>query len=181
MSESRQVAPLHNAIEIPLTQNKVALIDVADWELISQFKWCAAKEGTSNHWVAIADIGNKRYVKMHRLIMEAKEGDEVDHENRDSLDNRRSNLRLVTEAWQQNANKEKRSSKTSSIYKGVCWDSSRGRWTAYIDKNRRRKFLGRFTNQIDAAKAYNEAAIEMFGEFALLNEVSDENSSSAIT
>jgi hypothetical protein len=156
-------------IEIPLTQGKVALIDENDWELISQFKWCAAREG-SGHWVAIADVGNKRYVKMHRLILGAKEGDEVDHINRDSLDNRRENLRLVTEAWQQNANKDKRAN-TSSIYKGVCWDAGRGRWTAYIDKDRRRKFLGRFKSEAEAALAYNEKAAEWFGEYAVLNEV----------
>jgi hypothetical protein len=97
----------------------------------------------------------------------------VDHEDGNGLNNQRHNLRDATQ--QENTrNRSKMVPPTSSQYKGVCWDKERNKWVAHIDigEGRKRK-LGRFTVERDAAVAYNKAAIEIFGEYALVNEIGD--------
>jgi hypothetical protein len=91
----------------------------------------------------------------------------IDHINGDKLDNRIENLREATKA--QN-NRNVGSKGGSSKYCGVAWCKSKNKWEAYITFNRKKKHLGRYSEEIDAAMAYNKAAIEMFGEFAKLNE-----------
>ena len=98
-----------------------------------------------------------------------------DHINRNRLDNRRANLRLCTYA-QSARNVSKQAShngrKCSSKYKGVTLRKKSGLWMARIDKDYEQYHLGYFENEEDAARAYNEAAIELHGEFASLNEIS---------
>lgn len=59
---------------------------------------------------------------------------------------------------------------TSSIYKGVIWDEQRGKWRSRIEINGKRKHLGYFESEVDAADAYDKAAVELFGSFAKLNK-----------
>lgn len=92
----------------------------------------------------------------------------VDHRNHDGLDNRRANLRVGTQA-DNNANQRKRSRPTSSRYKGVYWSNTYGVWIAEIKGPVGRKHLGRFEDETEAAKVYDDAALELFGEFAHLN------------
>jgi len=90
----------------------------------------------------------------------------IDHENRNKLDNRKVNLRWAT--FTQNfANKEKTTGK--SHYKGVCWDERRQKWRATIKVHGEQIWLGYFLVEEDAAHAYNNAALEYFGEFARIN------------
>lgn len=109
---------------------------------------------------------------LHKIVMERKLGApldaglEPDHRNRDRLDNRRENLRPATRS-QNAANSAKKG--TSSVFRGVCWDKARERWTAGIKVDYRRRNLGRFDNEVDAALAHDAAAFTAFGEFAVLN------------
>jgi HNH endonuclease len=93
---------------------------------------------------------------------------EIDHINGDCLDNRRENLRKATRS-QNMANQPKIGGTWSSHYKGVTWFKQRQKWRAQIKIEGRNHHLGLFINEDDAAKAYDEAAFQAFGEFAHLN------------
>ena len=100
-------------------------------------------------------------------ILDGKKGFVIDHIDRNIHNNQLKNLRLVT--GQQNVVNSKLSSVNSSGYKGVSWHRATRRWAATIGYNYKTLHLGLFRNKIDAAKAYNEKAFELFGEFAALN------------
>ncbi len=103
---------------------------------------------------------------MHNLIMCPPEGLYVDHINGNGLDNRRSNLRIVTK--QQNTFNSAHKGGTSK-YKGVCLEKESGMWKAYITKDGKKKSIGRFALEDDAARAYDNEAISLFREHAKLN------------
>ncbi len=159
--------------EIALTRGYVAIVDEADLELVGSHKWSAHSSGYA------VRMESGRMVYMHRLIMNATGAVYVDHINGDVRDNRRSNLRLCSgNQSAMNRGKVKRS--TSSRYKGVWYQSKTMRWHAHIripvpGKGRgRRKFLGSFGSEIEAARAYNEAALMYHGTFARLNEIQED-------
>ena len=110
---------------------------------------------------------------LHRAILN-RAGFQTEHKNRNGMDNRRSNLRLATET-QNGGNKRKQHSwngnPCSSIFKGVSQVD--GRWLAQIGFDGSNHRLGLFDTEIEAAQAYNKAALEFFGEFALLNVIPD--------
>lgn len=152
---------------IPLTQGKEALVDDQDYDYLMQWKWRV----TSNGYAVWGD-GHEHLVLMHRDIAkrtyqrcEAR----VDHIDRDRLNNQRHNLRLATQS-ENGANRGPNRNNTSG-FKGVFLHRHTGLWRAEICKDRKRICLGYFTDKIEAAKAYNEAALKYFGEFAYLNPV----------
>lgn len=151
--------------EILLANNKgITLVDDGDYELVSQHKWrISALKYTS---YARANIN----IYMHRLILDAKKEEWVDHINHNGLDNRRENLRLCTPS-QNHMNR--RIIKGNSEYKGVSWDRARRKWVAYIKVGQQHINLGGFTDETEAAQAYNRAAIKYFGDFACINIVRD--------
>lgn len=100
---------------------------------------------------------------MHRLIVDAPEGVSVDHKNGNSLDNRRSNLRI---AGQSNNMAAADFPPGRSGFRGVHWNSRAGRWHAQVKVNQKKIGLGLFDDPVKAARAYDAAAIEAFGEFA---------------
>src|SRR5690606_21975431 len=105
-------------------------------------------------------------VPMHRQIMGFPEGMEVDHIDRDGLNNRRSNLRLATH--HQNAyNAQKR--KSRSGFRGVTWYAPYQKWVAVIMHQGKKHYLGYFDDPADGGRAYDEAARKLHGEFATLN------------
>ena len=153
------------AKEIPLTQGKVAIVDDEDYERLKGYSWqYNRKRGYAQR---IAEKNGKRAaVYLHREIMQPPPGMQVDHINGDKLDNRRNNLRIVTN--QQNQYNSK-SRKGISKYKGVSWHKTAGKWRAYIGVDGKFKHLGLFTDEKEAALAYDRAARELFGEYAKTN------------
>lgn len=154
--------------EIPLTQGKVAIVDESDYSVVSQHKWYAdGPFGTYGTYYAVTKVKRHTKVYLHRLILGAHPHWNVDHINCDGLDNRRCNLRPCSQSENiQNARKHRDS---LSAYKGVSRDWESRRWRAVIKKNGRSFHLGRFVKEEEAARAYDEAALRLFGEFARLN------------
>ena len=147
-----------------------AICDWKDYETVKNFKWNTSSRQSRTQWVWAhdpknADI-NRRKVAMHNLIMCPPEGLYVDHINGNGLDNRRSNLRIVTK--QQNTFNSAHKGGTSK-YKGVCLEKESGMWKAYITKDGKKKSIGRFALEDDAARAYDKEAISLFREHAKLN------------
>jgi len=142
------------------------LIDEQDLPIIEGKKWCISSLG---YVVAKCNESNK-VVYMHRLIMGKPESKCVDHINGDKTDNRRCNLRLCNKG-QNLRNTPKRVGEYTSEYKGVHFDKSRKKWKAEITVDYKNKYLGRFDTPIEAAIAYNHAALIYFGEFAQLNKL----------
>ena len=159
--------------EIPLTKGQVARVDDEDFEYLSQFNWNAHEEGKTCYAYRGIANGKKRRtnIKMHREIMKVTKGIEVDHVDGDGLNNCRSNLRLCTH--QQNHFNTSSRRNSSSKYKGVIWDKSRGKWQAKIKHGGKTVHLGRFASEDTAATAYNRAAMEFYGEFARLNIIEE--------
>lgn len=160
----------HGMKEISLSKGLVALVDDDDYEWLSKYKWyaCRGKSG----WYAVHETRQSeggRVIRMHREIVDAQPGELVDHWNHDTLDNRRENLRLCSDT-QNCANQKLRVDNTSG-YKGVGWNSRVRKWRAQLGMQGHRVHLGLFESPVDAARAYNAAAIKYFGEFAYLNDV----------
>lgn len=156
---------------VPLSRGLVAVIDAADILLVEGWNWTAerSKVGGTTYAVRGASIGGGRSktVKMHQVIFAFAEGKLPDHKDGDGLNNRRQNLRPATH--QQNTWNRRLSSANTSGFKGVCYRIDRGTWLASITVNGKRRKLGTFGDRVDAAMAYDAAASEMFGEFAVLN------------
>lgn len=161
---------------IPLTRGFVTLVDEADYEWLSKWKWCYSATGTgyAARAVKIPKTRKNIHISMHRLIMNAPKGMQVDHINGNTLDNRRCNLRLCTN--QQNCMNQygkNKFRKYSSEYKGVCWNKRNNRWESNIFVDGKLLHLGTFKSEISAARTYNDAATKYFKEFARLNVIHD--------
>lgn len=136
------------------------LVDTADLPLVSKYRW-------GMHHAYVSAKGCR--LPMHRLIMGLANGDprEVDHKHHNPADNRRSELRIANSS--QNKMNRKANVFGTSKYKGVHFDSYRDRFVAQIKAEGRHRLLGRYKTETDAARAYNEAALKYFGQFAYLN------------
>lgn len=157
--------------EIPLTQGKVALVDEEDMPMLLLHSWHASAGPHCQFYYARATVGVRPHqtaLMMHRYILGAKPGEIVDHINRDSLDNTKSNLRICTNS-QNHANIIRNRDNTTG-YKGV-YLSLRGYWVARIQKESKRVWLGYYSSPQEAAMVYDLAAISLFGEFALTNKM----------
>ncbi len=155
--------------QIPLTQGKFALVDDEDFSRLNQHKWCVAKSGRNGFRAVRGIRKDKRNVTayMHRVIMDAPKHLDVDHINHNPLDNRKCNLRTCTKSQNQHNQQLRKSG--SSQFKGVVWDKCKNKWAAIIKLKTKQISIGRFNSEIEAAKAYDEKAKELFGEFACLN------------
>ena len=155
--------PDENSRYVPLTQGKFAIVDVADFARVSPFNWSVSVSGKRTY--AYGHPNGKK-VSMHRFLTKAPGGMVVDHIDHNGLNNRQSNLRVCTQ--HENLLNSRPRGK-SSRFKGVCWNRFRRRWVAHICFNGRNLFLGAFTDESEAARAYDRKAYALFGEYAYLN------------
>jgi len=158
---------------ITLSSGDTVFYDADDQHKIDAHTW-RLEHKTSKKYVVCTThtkmINGKRktrHLYLHRVIMNLdKSSLRVDHINGNGLDNRKANLRLATQAQNcQNCIGRKGTSR----YKGVSFDKSTGKWVAQIQVNKRKQHLGSFVDEIDAARRYDKAAVECFGEFAKTN------------
>ena len=147
-----------------------ALVDDEDYERMAQHRWniCKRKNHIRVQRSWITDTGKHKTVFLHREIMQPERGEEIDHKNRNGLDNRRENLRIV-EHKHNSRNVEKYNNKKSSQYKGVFRHNNK--WQAIIRVDYNAIYLGSFNSEIEAAKIYNEASEEYHGEYGRKNVV----------
>jgi hypothetical protein len=153
---------------IPLSQDKVTFVDDDDYEFLAQRKWYALRRPrlrNEDNWHAVREEAKGKFLYMHRVILNAPDGAEVDHVDGDGLNNQRSNLRLANRG--ENASNLQKQNDTSSQYKGVV--RFRGKWQAYIHVCDKKFHLGTFVIEEEAAKAYDAAAKAWFGEYANTN------------
>ncbi|MCJ7728459.1 MAG: HNH endonuclease, partial [Sedimentisphaerales bacterium] len=155
--------------KIYLGEDEWALVSPLDYYQLKNFNWYLSGNGTD--FYAYRNVktgpGKTKIVSMHRQIMNAPAHLLVDHRNSDSLDNRRSNLRLATQS--QNMQNRAKRKNTTSRFIGVCFDKQTGKWKARITCDGKKTCLGRFDDEIEAAKVYDAAARKYHGEFARLN------------
>lgn len=153
---------------IPLSKGKITLVSDVDYGFLRHWNWWF-----SGSYAARSEVrnGQKRTIYMHKAItqrMKLRDG-QADHRNQNKLDNRRSNLRLATNQ-QNHANRGLLRHNTSG-FKGVCWHKRAKKWMAHITVNNRSLYLKLHNTKRAAARAYNEAALEHFGNYAVLNKV----------
>jgi hypothetical protein len=151
-------------VEIVLSKGQVALVDESDLALVSVRPWHMSSNGYARGSLRVSE-GGPSVVYMHRVILglERWDGLEADHINRNTLDTRRSNLRVCTHA-ENTRNCTPRSGKKHSTFKGVT--NLKGRWQCQIGG----QHIGYFDTEREAARAYDEHARIRFGEFAATNE-----------
>ena len=155
--------------EIPLTQGQVAIVDAADFEWLNQHKWWAQYDTHTQGYYANTQIklASKYWphYSMHRMILGLERGDtrEGDHWNGNSLDNRRSNLRITDNHG--NGRNQRKNSRNTSGFKGVQWRKDRSRWLAVIRVNGKLIYLGMRNTPEEAYALYCEASKAYHGEF----------------
>lgn len=154
--------PEEGCVNIPLTRGKWTVIDAADAKLVSRFTWRCSEDGyaISDMWID----GKKIAKRMHWLLVEVGEGQEVDHISRNRLDNRRSNLRVGTH--RQNIWNSPSPKKNKFGLRGVKHTKNKKKFTAVIRNVGGKEHLGTFPTAELAHQAFCEAAKMLRGEFA---------------
>ena len=156
---------------IPLSQGLYAIVDDDMYDYLNQWKWYAGKERHGKYRAMRKEKvdGKWRTIYMHRVVCPAPSHMVIDHINGNSLDNRRANLRPCSQR-ENSYNKQttmKMLTFKKSRYKGVS--AQNGRWRARIYVNGKHIHLGIYDTEVEAAKAYDRAARQTFGEYARLN------------
>lgn len=154
-------------LELILTKGKTTRISLEDAERVLAHKWCVTVT-RKGFWYAKRKVvrpdGKATSEMLHRFVLSAPKGLDVDHINGDTLDNRRENLRTATRS--QNAiNRHAKLPGKTSRFRGVSWDRHKGRWRAFVS----RLHIGYFASEDAAAKAYDEAVRRLYGRFASPN------------
>jgi hypothetical protein len=152
------------------------LVDYDDFKKLQEIDctWLLIKTGTHSYVFRCTNKkGKKKNIPLHRFIMgcvDTGRAIQVDHINHNTLDNRKTNLRVCSE---KDNLKNKKTTKgiSSSDYKGVSLDKNSGKWRVRIGIDKKVVNIGWYDNEKEAALAYNKAASFYFGEFAYLNEV----------
>lgn len=162
-----------NSIKYP---NLVTIVDEEDYNELIRYGW-TPECTVGNNVYAVATI-NYKHIRMHRKILENHginiKNKTIDHKDTDGLNNKKDNLRICSNNSQnlQNARKPKLTQRNpTSIYKGVNWRKDKKKWCAEIKINYKKKHLGYFVSEKDAARAYNNKALELFKEYANINDI----------
>lgn len=143
---------------IPLGNGKFSKVDNEDFDKVKDINW---------HHHTMGYVSSDRVGLIHRYIMDAPEFLVVDHKDGDPLNNRKYNLRLCTQ--KENTRNVRLRIGYTSKYKGVCWDKKYSKWKCYIGHNGKLINIDHFDCEIEAAKAYDDKARELFKEFAHTN------------
>jgi len=157
------------AKRVQLTQGFVALVDDEDYAaVVAAGPWqLHRRDSRSTHYArrgVTKESGGRTTQSLHQFLT----GWAItDHINGDGLNNCRSNLREATHA--ENMRNSRRRVDSTSGFKGVSWESYTSKWRAFISIDGKRRFLGRFSDPEEAARAFDAAAIEVHGPFARLN------------
>jgi len=165
--KEEQVSEIPNTKIIKLNKNLVTIVDEEDFDMLNQFVWTAT--GKNGVYYATRHIyidGKRKSQKMHRLIL-GNPSSIIDHRNRNTLHNYKSNLRVCNN--QENSRNSKPLKNSFSQYKGVFKSDTNKKYKSAIRVGNKTYFLGYFDDEIKAAKAYDLKAKELFGEFAYLN------------
>ncbi len=147
-----------------LAKGRYAKVDPADFQRLSRYDWHLLETGGKTY---VAMFNEGVILSMHRFIMAAPKGTIVDHKDRDGLNNTRGNLRFATHS--QNCCNRRMTKRGASKYRGVSITKTPGKWQALIYFNGKRIYLGLFTDEEAAARAYDKAAKELHKDFAVLN------------
>lgn len=153
--------------EIILKSGSVAIVDDDDYPLLSRYTWYENEKG-----YAITHVNGKHLTLMHRFILNPLPSLQVDHINRIKLDNQKSNLRLCRNNenhWNMAANRKN----NTSGYRGVYFHKQKQKWQAKFNKNKKEIHAGFYNTAIEAARAYNAKAKEIYGDFAYLNPIDE--------
>lgn len=153
--------------EIPLSQGQIAIVDSADYDWLMNWRWYAAwTKSTGSFYAQTRQRDSGKTIQMQRLILGLETGDEKigDHVNRNTLDNRRGNLRVCNAA--ENAHNRRRVLCNTSGFKGVFFEKGCNKWRAQIVVNKKKIHLGLFLSPEEAHTAYRVAAVELHREFA---------------
>ena len=148
--------------EVPVNDDK--------WHELTQYSWSISRDKYYTTKI------NGKTMSLHRMIIDAKPGEIVDHINEDTNTvntNTSENLRINDHSG--NTHNKIKQENTSSVYKGVYYGKKEGKWRSVITKDRKINILGMYKTEVEAAIAYNSKAIELYGEFANKNKISDED------
>lgn len=141
-----------------------ALVDDEDFGELSNYSWYLSAYGYAHRMLQTRE--KRASLSMQRHLIPTDKGLCLDHINGDKLDNRRSNLRIVT--YSQNMFNMKPTKDNTSGYRGIAWHKRGHKWEAYISANKKKYHLGLFDSIDDALEARNQAAIDLHGEYAKL-------------
>jgi hypothetical protein len=156
--------------KIELTKGYEAIVSDEDYDWLNQWSWCVSVDKNGNYPRPVRKENGKK-IYMYRQIMGVLDESEVevDHKNKNTLDNRRLNLRKCTKGQNQRNGSSHKSS--SSKYRGVSFDKALGKFVAKIKVDGKLIHIGVFGKEKSAAKAYNKKAKELHGEYASLNQL----------
>ncbi|MCE7073705.1 HNH endonuclease [Dyadobacter sp. CY327] len=153
--------------QIPLTRGQFVTVDNEDFDFLNQWKWYVTACG----YAARHDYSNKqkKQIMMHHLLVAREPGMHTDHINRDRLDNRRENLRVCSAKNNLQNKKAPNGKKFKGVYE--CKGKTKTTWKALMRPGGKFIHLGVYNSEIEAARAYNTAAVKQYGEYAYLNPV----------
>ncbi len=154
---------------IPLGKSGLfALVDDEDYDDLSRFKWYKYKNPNRSTIYAVRKFKLDEKYKSEYMHKRLTGFNQTDHINGDGLDNQRQNLRSCSNS-QNRANTPKQKNAKTSVYKGVYWHKGDQKWMVRIQVNYKSIYLGSFEDEMQAARAYDAAAVLHFGEFARCN------------
>lgn len=153
--------------QVQLSRGEMATVDDEDHPLVAQYKWHANKKGYAVGSIPTGRRG-ARHVLMHRLILGAQRGEQVDHVDGKPLNNTRANLRIATHS-ENCRNSIGKASNRASQFKGLNWDRKLAKWRVYIGASGRSIYVGIYADELQAALAYDQAARQHHGDYACLN------------